>query len=795
MAYLTKTQVEKILAEAPPGTTPGGVVSALRKQGHQLEGYAEQNRPDPNAVDPEERGLLEKAVYALGNFTGVTALGKGIAAGINKNRNQGILEQGNKQTDQSRNSLIKAIQKNRTEGKDTSRLENALAQLEEGGRIFNADMRDMADLGVSNRDVIGSAVRTAGTIASFGSYGAGAAGAQTGARLRNVAGGAKAVTATSVGRGILQGAKAGAKVGAKSGSIFGGLQSLGLGIQDEEKGVGAVAAQTAGGVVAGGITGGIFGTLIGGATGGYQARQNFKAELDKLVPESNTPYVKNIQQASKEVAEELGDGEEVRLLQARNSIKASEALPIDDAIKAGDITPDQIYSDPTNKILQPDFAKGRVLDVRLKLNAVQPGLGDDFAAGIDVNATTYDDIVSAGLNKLDEIQTTVEKGGKASAAAAPYKVDPKTGKIVSDVDAKTLMRTTGLPADDIAVMKSGTKADKAKFKEMLEVAQGGADDPLARVTKRPETVAGKTALDRIKAIRGIQDDAGAGIDRAVRTELASKKLNTQPVYQKWVESLAEEGIDVLDDGTIKVTPDSRFYKVPGAEKVLKDAQLRAVRLNGATTPASRANTVKNQLDELLDFGNNQDTGLSGAASRLAKGLRHNTDELLDNTYPAYNKANQRYAITKTALGDIESVLGKNYAKEIGLGEASDELVAQRLGTLLRRLHSQAPESAVRLVNALDETAFKLDLPVNESVTTQSYFATIVNNLYPENTPRNSLAGQVQLGTEGAGRFKAIRNFAQSPIGNTVNAALDVVEGDPSIKQAALEKYIEQLLLK
>ena len=39
MAYLTKEKVKEIINNAPAGTTPEGVVAALRANGHTLEGY------------------------------------------------------------------------------------------------------------------------------------------------------------------------------------------------------------------------------------------------------------------------------------------------------------------------------------------------------------------------------------------------------------------------------------------------------------------------------------------------------------------------------------------------------------------------------------------------------------------------------------------------------------------------------------------------------------------------------------------------------------------------------------
>lgn len=45
MAFLSKDRVRQIIQTRPNGTTPEGIVAALREQGHQLEGYA--NQPPP----------------------------------------------------------------------------------------------------------------------------------------------------------------------------------------------------------------------------------------------------------------------------------------------------------------------------------------------------------------------------------------------------------------------------------------------------------------------------------------------------------------------------------------------------------------------------------------------------------------------------------------------------------------------------------------------------------------------------------------------------------------------------
>ena len=57
MANLSKQQVVEILKNAPTGTTPEGIVAALREEGHQLEGYEETDALTPMTA---KKGSLEK---------------------------------------------------------------------------------------------------------------------------------------------------------------------------------------------------------------------------------------------------------------------------------------------------------------------------------------------------------------------------------------------------------------------------------------------------------------------------------------------------------------------------------------------------------------------------------------------------------------------------------------------------------------------------------------------------------------------------------------------------------------
>lgn len=88
-----------------------------------------------------------------------------------------------------------------------------------------------------------------------------------------------------------------------------------------------------------------------------------------------------------------------------NDIKSSEAFPIDQAIEAGDIAPEAVYSDVENRILQPNFAEGRIQDVYQKIAAVDEAAANKFLESVDQNNTTYNDILAKGIEVVHGIET------------------------------------------------------------------------------------------------------------------------------------------------------------------------------------------------------------------------------------------------------------------------------------------------------------------------------------------------------------------------------------------------------
>ena len=207
----------------------------------------------------------------------------------------------------------------------------------ESGRMSPDDFERATTGGITTGEVLGSAVQTAGTIASFGQLGklaqartAGAAlgnvrkGAVIGAGVGGVIGGGKgAIEAAQKGEGItgigsrtfsgalggglvgagvgavggamsggafLQGAKVGAIEGAKSGAVFGGTRAMGEGLAEDED-ISGLTAKTLGGTLGGGLKGAIFGSLVGGTisagTKAVELKKLRKLELTNALKETS----------------------------------------------------------------------------------------------------------------------------------------------------------------------------------------------------------------------------------------------------------------------------------------------------------------------------------------------------------------------------------------------------------------------------------------------------------------------------------------------------------------------------
>lgn len=215
------------------------------------------------------------------DFLGFTAFGKGLAT-LGVDRKQ--LDRDRELASQVQSAALAQRKANARAGKDTSRLDAALQGSLETQRKTDAIQRSIeTGGGLSNREVIGSAINVAASLpAGFG----GITAAKT--SFRPLAKGA--ITGTLANQGLKAGLKKALPMLAAEGAVAGGLGGLGFGLMDKEKDALGVAGSALGGAVTGSILAPVIGLAatpvaraIGRAGNPAIRAAERQAKLDKLV--------------------------------------------------------------------------------------------------------------------------------------------------------------------------------------------------------------------------------------------------------------------------------------------------------------------------------------------------------------------------------------------------------------------------------------------------------------------------------------------------------------------------------
>lgn len=460
----------------------------------------------------------------LGRVTGVEGLARGTAAALNAPAEDKLRKDMLAQNEQTRNDLI-AVYKDAIARGDTRAAQNLEREIQRFSQETGARMEgmaDRADLGVSNRDVIGSALRTVATIASAGTYGAGAG--ATG-RLSTVAA-PKLTSATTIGRGILQGAGTGLKAGATSGAIFGGISGTATGIE-EGKGVLGTAFEAAKQAAVGGAVGGAVGTAVGAIGGGFQARTNRKEELFQLLTGAD-----DVDTALTQVSSKVDDVVSTKPTQMTNAVTPS---PLKDKATAGFTT-----------------KNGKVVADKKAQALLKQGIKETDVA--IMQSFSPDDIAAA--KKMVPIAKETARTGVPNQRQQEI---VGQGFMKRAKDVENLNKAAGGQIDDIARTQLAGKpvnASKATDQFFNQLERDGVDIDALRLASTKEEIAQafegssfegldtvqrtlKTVLKRVDP-----DLAGADMD-GLALHRAKRFIDNQVTYGKNAEGLVGDAERLL----------------------------------------------------------------------------------------------------------------------------------------------------------------------------------------------------------------------------------------------------------
>lgn len=274
--YISQSQVAEILKSTPDRASRLNVIQGLQSRGYQLEGYN-----DTAQKIGENKGVGQK----IAGFFGMEKLGEGIAqTAYNASGGTKGLEDSQNKNLELASTLQARIKTDKASGKDTTHLEKTLNDLNDSLQEGAHQIGETGTGGLSNRDVLGSAAQTAVNIASAGSYGAAAEGAETGVLARetpNLLGGA------NKSKGIIKGAIEGAKKAALPGAATGAASAVANDIgSNNDLSAGGITKDIVGGGLGGGLLAGALGTVEGGIGGYVRNKKAVSAALEKSLTEN-----------------------------------------------------------------------------------------------------------------------------------------------------------------------------------------------------------------------------------------------------------------------------------------------------------------------------------------------------------------------------------------------------------------------------------------------------------------------------------------------------------------------------
>lgn len=260
--------------------------------------------------------------------------------------------------------------------------------------------------------------------------------------------------------------------------------------------------------------------------------------------------------------------------------------------------------------------------------------------------------------------------------------------------AEKFAQRIGVDDRTIIRIKRANNATKTKMNKMLNIHRRGLKNPEFGDRTRASRVAGESLLERVKYLDNVKSDAGKRLD-SVALSLKGKPANFDPAMNRFRESLARLGVTFDENTGIIDFSESQLRGTGGASsrRLIRDIFEDASRGNGLD--AYRGHQFKKFLDIETDIGKQTTSKpLAKDVVNAAKRLRHDIDDILDSSFPAYDDVNTRYKTTLEAIDSFDKLMPSEMTTK-------DLRAADSLGTLMRRVYGN-PQTRDPLINAIDE---------------------------------------------------------------------------------------------
>lgn len=442
-------------------------------------------QPQP---EPVKRSIGEKVL----DFTGGKEIAQGLGQAFANPKISKQIEQTQSQQMDIQGQLLARIKENKAQGQDTSRLENALA-------VLNNDMYNTGEGAekllnqneLTDKQVVGDALQLGTTLGTIGGLsGAGTSRTLLGKNVPGLTTQAPGIAQTLAGKltgggvGTLRGATQGLIAGAGQGAVTGALTGASQGLQ-ADKTTEEILKDAGKGSLIGGVTGGVLGTLIGGISGRVKSSDMRKAILENqyATGEKVAPLGSAVKNKTIKIAQQQGfDDVDIDFI---NSMKPQDKAQAKKMIELA-----QNASVNKRAIERPIDIVGDSMTDRVKFIQKQNSLSgkavDTTAKSLKGQIVDSTPVREKALSLLEDIGVTANKDGSPNWSKSIFKKTPelekKIMKALSDLPAGEMdaydLHNFKKSIDEVVNYGVGGEGLKGKSASILKAIRASADDVL-----------------------------------------------------------------------------------------------------------------------------------------------------------------------------------------------------------------------------------------------------------------------------------------------------------------------------
>lgn len=348
--------------------------------------------------------------------------------------------------------------------------------------------------------------------------------------------------------------------------------------------------------------------------------------------------------------------------------------------------------------------------------------------------------------------------GVTKPPKVPYKINNKTGELVTAMDNKTNVKnqllsgkptekTLGYRMQEGKIVKDAlqkkavnkgwspkvaswaanqTKSTRTKLRDMLDTAEEYFTNMEAEA--RPTDHIGKTASEQAAFVNGVRSRAGRVMNNIANSDLVKKQIYIAKLRSEF--HLAIRGLrgKIDKDGKLTFDPKSKISSNAGDMKALQNMQDKLMAY-GSKPTGQELHEFKQWLQGEIDFNRSpvaktKVDGLSSAVEKIFDSARVEANAMLRKSSAPYAKANDIYSETKTALDTLQ--------KGAGNIDMFGEGAETALGTTMNRLlgNAQSRQSVAAGLNKVQDAAIKYKGPFEkQNYAAQTRFVDEMENLW------------------------------------------------------------------